>query len=785
MDNDTLKEAKEAFRISADAESEQRIVSLDDLKFAKLGEQWSAADRKKRELEGRPCLTINRIPAFLRQVTNDARQNRPAIKCHPAGGKADRETADILDGLIRNIEYASNADIAYDTALDFAATMGFGYFIIRTDYADDDAWDLDLVIERVANPFSIYRDPYSTAADSSDWNSAFVTDLMKKSVFEKRWPKADTSDFQGDGFDSKEQPWFQDGSILVAEYWSRSEERTKLLKLSNGSLMFEQEYLKEKETFDLLQVTVDGTRDARTFKVVQRIMNGSEILETTDWRGKYIPIIPVYGDEVNVEGKRYFKSLFRDAKDAQRMFNYWRTASTELVALAPKAPWIGPAGAFVTDAAKWATANTVSHQFIEFDTMDANGNPITMAPQRQPFAGPPAGALQEALNASDDMKSIMGIHDASLGARSNETSGRAILARQREGDVSTFHLIDNLSRGIRHAGRVLVDLIPKHYDTKRIIRVIKEDGTNYEVPINQPAAPQNQIQAIQQAAMHGQMPPQMPPGQGQPLVPVPEDLPMQLPPQLAEELKAIVRVYDVTTGKYDVTVKAGPSFTTRREEAATQMVEFVRAFPQVAPIIGDLIAENLDWPGADEIGKRLKAMLPPQAQSQVAPIVQQLQQMLQQQDAQAKEAISTLQKQIEALNQQVQNKNGELTIKAEELKVKGFEAETRRLEVMKPEAQQPKGPPDPVEVEKLRLEAEKLRIEAYEAETARLQALGAVISPDQIVALVNQTVAQALENSAPAQQSSETVVIAVPEPPAMEQMQQQPPEGGFFAPGEQ
>jgi hypothetical protein len=274
----------------------------------------------------------------------------------------------------------------------------------------------------------------------------------------------------------------------------------------------------------------------------------------------------VFGDEVNVEGKRYFQSLVRHAKDSQRMFNYWRTTATELVALAPKAPWIGPEIAFEVEgeAEKWASANTQSHAFLRY-----KGN---VPPQRQPFAGVPAGALQEAMNASDDIKAAIGLFDASLGAASNETSGRAILARQREGDVGTFHFIDNLTRGIRCAGRILIDLIPQVYTGKRIVRIIGEDGQTQAVPLGQ---------AIQLGGMQ--------------------------------------RVFDLSAGSYDIDVKAGPSFTSRREEAANQMIELVRAFPQAAPLLGDLLAKNLDWPDADKVAKRLQSTLPPQFQDNPPP----------------------------------------------------------------------------------------------------------------------------------------------------------------------
>jgi hypothetical protein len=301
------------------------------------------------------------------------------------------------------------------------------------------------------------------------------------------------------------------------------------------------------------------------------------------------------------------------------------------VALAPKTPFIGPRGAFNSSADKWNTANNVSHSYIEYD------GPVP--PQRQAFAGPPAGALQEAMNAQDDMKSIMGIYDASLGAKSNETSGRAIMARQREGDVSTFNFIDNLSRAIKHAGRILVDMIPHVYNEARIIRVIHEDGENDEIQVNQP------------------------------FVPTPEQQ-----QEAQEQAEGMMHLYDLTAGKYDITCSAGPSFTTKREESAVQMMEFVRSFPASAPIIGDLIAKNLDWPGADDIAERLKAMLPPQANG-MDPRMQQMQQQMQQMDSQAREAVGKL-------SQQLQQLQADKQMEARKVAVDEYKAETERIKVI-------------------------------------------------------------------------------------------------------
>ena len=562
-DDDLLVEARRLFGLASDAETENRQDALDDLRFARLGEQWEDTVIKSRREEGRPCLTINRLPTFIRQVVNDARQNKPAIKVHPADDNADPETAEIFNGLIRNIEVTSDADVAYDTALESAVTGGFGYFRVNTRYSCEDTFDQDIVIERIANPFSVFVDPFSTSADSADWDNAFIVETMSKDSFERKYKNSDPVDWSSDGYVGLNSPWLDNDNVMVCEWWTREETTKQIVQLSNREVLDIKVFEANADQFAALGLEIVGNpRDVRGHKVVQRIMTGGEVLETNQWPGKYIPIIPVYGDEVNVEGKRYFRSMIRDAKDPQRMFNYWRTASTELVALAPKTPFIGRKGAFDTDADKWATANTASHAFIEFDGPEA--------PQRQPFAGVPAGALQEALNASDDIKSIIGLYDASLGARSNEVSGVAIMARQREGDVSTFHFIDNLARAIRHAGRVLIDLIPKVYSTERVIRTL---------------GPQEEPSTVRIAPEAGQ---EVQQGEGQEA--------------------QIIRIYSLSAGKYDLTVQTGPSFTTRRQEAAAQMQELFRAYPPAAEVIGDLFVKAQDWPMADEIAERLKGL---------------------------------------------------------------------------------------------------------------------------------------------------------------------------------
>ena len=648
--DDIVREALDAFAAAEAHESDNRAAALDDLRFARLGGAWQWPDkvRRQREAEGRPCLTINKMPAFIRQVVNDSRQNKPAISVHPVE-RGDAKTAEVMSGLIRNIETMSNADVAYDTAVDCSATMGIGYIRINLDWSADDSFDKDIVIRPVPNPFAVYGDSFSQAADSSDWMSAFVVEQISEDQFARRFPGADRIDFTSAAW-SGTSGWAdgQEKSVRIAEYWKREEVVRKLVQYSPPGfgqvvLGWEEDLAKLRRSFGAIEV-IGQPRPVKSFKVTQHVLNAVELLASEEWAGRYIPIVPVYGEEVNVEGKRHFRSLIRDARDPQQMFNYWRTMATELVALAPKAPWVGRKGTFASDP-RWATANNATHAFLEYDGVEP--------PMRQPFTGVPAGELQEAMNASDDMKAVMGLYDASLGARSNETSGRAILARQREGDVSTFHFIDNLSRAIRHTGKILIDLIPKVYNSERMIRVLGQDGTSAQVRITDPDG---------------------------------------VPDPAAD-------IYNLTIGKYDLTVKAGPSYSTQREEAATMLTELIRANPQSAAILGDLIVENLDLPGGEKVVKRLQAVLP-----------EPVRQAEQGENPQAQAA----QAQVQQLTQALQQLGGQLQA-----------------------AQADKARDD-----------RKLDIDAYRAVTDRFASVSAMVTPDMVRSMVIETLQDAEQTAA-------------------------------------
>lgn len=578
-DAEFLRIARERYEESETAEYDNRLLALDDLRCLN-GEQWPDAIRKEREADSRPCLTLNRLPGFVDQVVGDQRQNRPRIKVRPVDDKSDPEIAKILEGLIRNIEYTSHADSAYDTAFENAANNGFGYFRILKEYAGKDTFEQDLLIRRIKNPFSVRFDPNAQEADKSDAEWCFVEEVIRKKEFERRFPKATwPSEWETSSTGSAYTGWFMTDKVRIAEYFIRASVEKAIVQLGSGAVMTKDDYndMVRQANIQMPSLLSDlvpsqhpdipppfkivKERMSKSFEVKQYIISGSEVLEgPKKWDSEYIPIIPVLGKELVVDGKSILRGVVRNAKDPQRMYNYWRSAITEVVALAPKSPYMATPEQIEGHETLWSSAHRKSLPYLLYNN---TGAPM---PQRQVPGTIPQGAFTEAQAAVDDMKATTGIYDASLGSRSNETSGKAIIARQREGDVATFVFIDNLSRAIQHAGRILVEMIPKVYDTERIIRIMNIDGTDKSIPINKTGIDRS----------------------GMPVI-----------------------LNDITVGKYDVVVEAGPSYTTQRQDAAESILGFMQATPSQAPLMADLAAKNMDWPDAQEISARLKKTLPP------------------------------------------------------------------------------------------------------------------------------------------------------------------------------
>ena len=524
------------------------------------GDQWPQDVKLDRESDNRPCVTQNELPQFVRQVVGDMRSQRPAIKVNPDGSGAEKKVAEIYTGIIRDIEAKAASARPYITAGASAARCGIGHWRILHDYESDKSFDQCIKIECIDDPFAVLWDPLATNITRSDANYCFVNFLMDEDTFEKTYPDAQPVDFESN------EPWCNDWldrssrSIRVCEYWRKKPTKRKLVELQDGFVGFQDEFEKNGITGP---VAIKRSRDVESFEVECIKTNGFEILEeAVKWPTRHIPIIPVVGEEFNVGEKRRRHSVIRFAKDSQQLLNYWLSQQTEYVALQPKAPYIATAKQIGPYKDMWTEANVKNRPVLIYDADPQAGG----APQR---AQPPVsaqGIAEQIMLQKEALRATTGIYDAGLGKKSNETSGVAIAQRQRESDVGTSEFLDNLAASIAYTGEIIVDLIPFIYDTERQIRVLSEDGTETFEQINQ----------------------------------------RMMTPEGEQIVNALGR------GRYAVTVTTGPSYTTKRQEAAESMLMFVQANPQAAQYVLDLIAQNMDWPGAEQFAERFKKMLPPQ-----------------------------------------------------------------------------------------------------------------------------------------------------------------------------
>jgi Phage P22-like portal protein len=601
-DEAILKEARERFEYHDSVDNENRRAAREDTEFVWIrGKQWPDQIRNERDAADRPWLEINQLPQFISQVVNDQRQGRPGINIAPASGDASEKVAEILQGMIRHIEYESNAEAAYDSAFAHAVTGGRGYWRVCSEYEGAKSFDQCLTVKRIPDPQSVRIDPDYQDPDAGDICWAFVTETVQKDEFHKRWPKADAVSFDYAG-DSDIALWY-DGAdkIVIADYYRKVETKRKLVVMNDGAVGWKDELPKVLPP----GVEIVRERDADDCKVEWfKIAGGEQILEQYEWPGKFIPVVMCVGDEIMVDGKRLFQGLIRRARDVQTMYNFWQTAATELIALAPRSPWVAAHGQLEGFENDWQASNRRNIAVLEYNPITAAGT-VMAAPQRTQFAGIPTGIVEQANQCKQDLRATIGIYDPSLGNRSNETSGRAILAREKQGDTATFHFVDNLTRAIALTGRIMVDLIPHYYDTERVVGMIDVEDEAKMVKVNE-------------------------------RVPAPFDL-----------AQAIV-LNDLSVGRFAVTVEAGPSYATKRQESADSMMQFIQAYPPAAAIAGDLIAKNMDWPGSEQIANRLKLLLPPpiqqaEAEGQEQPIPPQAQAQMQQMGAQLQQAQQMLQ----------------------------------------------------------------------------------------------------------------------------------------------
>lgn len=575
-----VKEARDHIEDSWEHDRDNRRDAASDLAFL-AGDQWPEIVRNERQASERPMLTLNRLPQFIRQVTNDIRQADLAIKVSPVGDYDDEVMSDIYNGLFRQIHYRSSAQHAYATAAEHQASCGIGWLRVERAYVDDNSFDQELLISPIHNPISVYCDPSSVKPDRSDAHRIAVLDHMPLSKFKRKYPKANpvSKDVPHDGENGTGSLfWSTSDTVVVAEYWRKVPVQKEIGLTQSGEVIDITDIPRE-----IIQMLgIERSRKVDGHKVQMHIVSGEEILDGPyEHPGIHIPIVGVVGGEFPLEKRIYRYGITRFARDAQQLYNYYRTATAESLAMQPKSPWLMTTKMLGKFKGLWDTANRMNRPYLVYEPDERVPN----GPKREDPPNMPSALMQEGALAAEDMKATTGIYDAGLGAKSNETSGRAIAARDRQGDVANYHFIDNLKRSMEHVGRICLDMIPKVYDNQRVIRLMGDDDEEKPVMINQVIYAHD----------------------GEPVV-----------------------LNDLSKAKFDIRVKIGPSYTTQRMETQENLLELTRANPQIATIGADILIKTFDFDGSDELAERFKRTLPPEILHSPEELAEQQQQMPQQ-----------------------------------------------------------------------------------------------------------------------------------------------------------
>jgi len=636
-DAELVARAKECYRIGTDTLSRWRQEALQDLEFL-AGEQWDQYVKGLRDAQGRPALTINRLPQFVQQVTNEQRQSKPAITVSPMDSSGSKEVAEVIQGVIRGIEYKSNAEVAYAAGGASAAITGLGYWDVRADYEDERSFEQELSIVRIKNPMSVVMDPGAKEQAGDDARWVCISTDLSKSEWEATYPGKEMPKGNGGWKAEGDAPadWVAKDGVRIHEYRWVVEEEDELIDLSqahpvvltaiqsNGvdvstnAVLASEVGPKFAESLRRVKLPVRKTtkRVAKWAKIA-----GEEVIEKGELAGRFLQLVRVVGSEVNIDGKEVFWGIIRHAKDTQRMLNYAVSAEAEAIALAPKSPWIIAEGQIEGHEEEWRTANQRPLSALVYKPTTVAGVAVPQ-PQRVNAEANVVAINQSRQLAAEDLSGVTGIYPTQFGAPAPEQSGKAILARQSQGQTGNFHLMDNLAVAIKYTGRILVDLIPKYYSEKRIVRIVGADESQEMVPVNQPGINDKT---------------------GKPFV-------------------------QLDSGRYDVAVSMGPSYLSKRQEAAAQMLELARIRPELVQVAGDLMVASMDIPDGDVIAERLAKLLPPEIRPQdndmppPAVMAQQLQQMQQQSQ--------TMQQMIGALSERLHNAHDKLDTRQQDIESK-------------------------------------------------------------------------------------------------------------------
>lgn len=636
-DEDIVSEAKTRYERCEGWEADCRKRFIDDMKFANAdpenGWQWETTLKQNRVDRKKPCLTINKARQHNLQIINDAKQNKPGVNIRPVGDGATYDAAQVFEGIVRHIEYQSNAEQAYDSATMFQVEGGFSYWRVVTDYVSDDSFDQEIYIRRIADPLSVYLDPDIAEIDGSDARFGFIYEDMPKEDFEKLYPEFKDEVGQSP-LGGNPDMWATEDTVRVAEYYRKRNKKDKLVTFLLPAPYMDagkQIISRLSELDENLRPIYESVKDDPTTQVRDILTDeiewfkiaGNSIIDRRIWLGKYVPIVRVIGEETIIEGKLDRKGHTRALKDAQRMMNYWASEATAQVALQTKTPYKAPAEAIEGLETYWGKANLDENAVLPYNQYTEEGQQLNAPVREQPPVM--ASAFVDGMRIAENwMMAASGQYQSQFGENENATSGKAINERQRQGDNATYHFIDNLAIAIRFTGKILIDLIPKVYDTERVIRILAKDGTESHIQIA-PGAPQ---------AYQGQQ----------------------------QEDQSVAAIFNPNVGRYEVESDIGPGYATRRQEAFNAMSQIAAQNPEFMKVAGDLLWKSADFPLSDELAERWQRIIPPAVMGN-AP--DQQTQTLQGQLQQAHDAIAHLQQQ--------------LTDKDKDINIKAFDSETKRL----------------------------------------------------------------------------------------------------------
>jgi hypothetical protein len=595
-----LEEVRRRWKRCVEWESYARDRFLDDMLFAfgdsDNGYQWPSTILRTRDGAAKPCLTMNVVQQHNLQIVNEARQAKSSVGVVAVGNGASKEAADMFDEVIRNIEYSSLAEQgAYQIARTFQVNAGWGYWRLVTEWGKGDSWHQEIRLRAVDDPLNVYLDPDHKLPSGLDAEFAFIFDEMDRDDFKKQYPKYAMLASSAPLGDSGHQGDFvSQGKVRICEYFHKVEIQDELVNFRDGKgRKTIRKSLLPKEVYQQVVGLVDTrTREVSDHEVRWELWVGDQMVDETVWPGKYIPIVKCVGQEVVLDRILDRKSHTRSQKDAQRMLNYNASAQVEFVALQSKTPYIAAVAGIEEHTQVWATANREDHSVLPYRHKDAEGDPIPPPVRQQPPTSSPAyeQGMQTAFN---QLMMVSGQWQNQMGMAGNERTGEAIARRQQQGDTATFHFQDNYEAALLATGMQLIDLIPKVYTAKRVLRMQAEDGVEREVEID-PAARQAYLEEQSHAG------------------------------------EVVKRVFNPAIGQYDVRSKPGPSYGTKREQTGEVIKLILTQAPQLTPLIGDLLLASLDFPEAIEAAQRLRRMMPPQALGKgPSPQEQQMQQQIQ------------------------------------------------------------------------------------------------------------------------------------------------------------